>query len=1131
MRIKIRNISTVLTLLLFSVLAVAQTSRGTVTGTVTDTSGAVIPNATVVLTSTDTKLNREAKTSAVGLFRFDAVDLGEYSLKVTMNGFSVANFSGLAVTAARTLDIPVQLTPGTQEVVEVSGQGVEALQTTEQVRIRSVDARALADLPIQNQNSLNLILIAPGVAGTDAGGSINSGIGSVNGTRPRGNNFLIDGVSNNDISVAGPAITPTNNDTLQEVTIQTSNFSAEFGRAGGAVVNQVTKSGTSKLHGTVAWIYKSQLFNAADRGERLGATPGTDARAKFKENIPAFTVGGPVVIPGIYNGRERTFWFAGGQWDRYSDAGAAVSFTVPTAAGYAVLQGLAAACPNVALYLNAIDGLTAPAQSASSAAQNGVNIAIPANVFASTGSCNGTDRSGMRVQYGTASRAADSMALNDNHVARIDHKINDRHSLSGRWLYTNTFQNNATIAVSRFFDADVTDRSMSALISHSYVHSATLTNELRLNYGRINPQFPLSNAALAGTLPTYAVGTVSGFGAAATFPQGRTANNYQLQDTMTVVRGRHQFRFGFDLLRQIATQTAPANVRGSITYTSSQVVAGQANTGVVEGFANFIDNFSGPTGALNIVYGTPTYHPTQFQQAYFFQDSWRVTPTFTLNLGMRYENFGQPANIFQYPVVSLDAATYGTPSKVNNDNNNFGPTVGFAWNPQDTDGFLGSLLGGKTVIRGGFQMSYDAWFNNLFSNMAGSVPNLVGAVSPAPAQNNTTPRGIANWSGQFTALTPAPLNPLTDTGSQFMKNMPSPYTMRFSFGVQRELPWKMVADVSYVGSQSRKQLINVQLNPRQPNATLTAVNPINNAGNNTGRLIPTIGGRTPRVAAGNANYNSLQVDVRRGFSETVIGGIQFASAYTWSKNMDNVASAEFTTNQAVTSFSQYQNVFLSGNRNIDYGRSDNDRTHTWQTSIVWDVRGPKEGWKYNAFGGWSLAYIIPIVSGEPFNIFQGRDSDFDGSTADRPDVGNWNAPINTRARIVGVATCASGYQNPDVGTAAGVGCVTPADVRFIQVAGYHLPGPNTIGRNALTTPGSVLVNVTVLKKFKITEGTSLEYRADITNLANHENFNYTPFNNVNIGSTLTFLDYSDGRPGGTRLTNSRKINMGLKFIF
>src|SRR6185503_1412669 len=164
-------------------------------------------------------------------------------------------------------------------------------------------------------------------------------------------------------------------------------------------------------------------------------------------------------------------------------------------------------------------------------------------------------------------------------------------------------------------------------------------------------------------------------------------------------------------------------------------------------------------------------------------------------------------------------------------NNNFGPTVGFAWNPQDTDGFLGSLLGGKTVIRGGFQMSYDAWFNNLFSNMAGAVPNLVGSVAPAPAQNNATPRGIANWSGQFTALTPAPLNPLTDTGSQFMKNMPSPYTMRYSFGVQRELPWKMVADVSYVGSQSRKQLINVQLNPRQPNATLTAVNPINNAGN------------------------------------------------------------------------------------------------------------------------------------------------------------------------------------------------------------------------------------------------------------------------------------------------------------
>jgi len=1131
MRATFRNITAVVTLLVLSALTCfAQTSRGTVTGTVTDPSGAVIPNATVVLASKSTKLEREAKTNAVGLYRFDAVDLGEYDLKVSMTGFSSASITGVTVTAARTIDIPVELKIGNAEVVEVTGNA-EALQTTEQVRIRSIDARALADLPIQQQNSLNLLLTAPGVATTDAGGSINSGIGSVNGTRPRGNNFLIDGVSNNDISVAGPAITPTNNDAIQEVTIQTSNFSAEFGRAGGAVVNQVTKSGTNSLHGTVAWVYRSQLFNASDRDERLGNPTAKDPRAKFKENIPAFTIGGPVYIPGLYDGRGKTFFFAGGQWDRYSDAGAAVTFTVPTAAGIATLQSLAAACPNVALYLNSIDGLVAPAQNASSLAQNGVSIAIPANVFAVTGSCNGNARTGMRIPYGNATRAAASVQLNDNHVARIDHRINDRHSLSGRWLYTNSFANNATIAVSRFFDADQSDRSMSALITHNYVHSPTLTNELRLNYGRINPQFPLSNPALAGTLPAYTIGTVSGFGAAATFPQGRTANNYQLQNTMTMVRGKHQIRFGADLLRQIATQRAPANVRGNITYTSSQVVAGQANTGVVEAFANFIDNFSGPTGTMNIVYGTPKYHPTNFQQAYFIQDSWRVTPTFTLNLGLRYENFGQTANIFKYPVVTLDAASYGVPSKVNNDNNNFGPSVGFAWNPRPDSGWLNSLLGeGKTVIRGGFQMSYDAWFNNLYSNMAGSVPNLVGAVAPAPAANNATPRGIANWSGQFSALTPAPLNPLTDTGSQFMKDMPNPYTLRYSLGVQREVRWGIVADVSYVGTQSRKQLINVQLNPRQPNATFTAVQPINNAANNTGRLIPTIGGRTPRVPAGNANFNSLQVDVRKAFSETVIGGLQFASAYTWSKSMDNVASAEFTTNQAVTSFSQFQNVFLQ-NRNIDYGRSDNDRTHTWQTSLVWDVRGPKQGWKYNAFGGFTLAFLIPLTSGEPFNLFQGRDRDFDGGTNDRPDVGNWNAPINTRARIVSTATCSSGYQNPDVGTAVGVGCVTPNDVRWIQVAGYSLPGDRTIGRNALTTPGSVLVNMTAIKKFRITEGTQLEYRAEITNLANHENFNYAPWNNVNINSTAKFLDYSDGRPTGARFTNSRKINMGLKFIF
>src|SRR5262249_41148729 len=245
----------------------AQTTRGTVTGTVTDSSGAVVAKATVVLTEKATNVTRTTETNNAGIYRFDAVNLGTYDLTAEASGFAKTTAANLPVSANRvsTVDLTLKVGAGSDSVVvEASG---EQLQTSEQVRITNLSAQRIANLPVTGQNSLNLLLTVPGVTTTDLGGSLNSGIGSVNGARPRANSFLIDGVENNDISVAGPAIRLTNADAIQEVSIQTANFSSEYGRAGGAVVNQVIKSGTNQLHGTVAWVYRSELFNASTKDQ------------------------------------------------------------------------------------------------------------------------------------------------------------------------------------------------------------------------------------------------------------------------------------------------------------------------------------------------------------------------------------------------------------------------------------------------------------------------------------------------------------------------------------------------------------------------------------------------------------------------------------------------------------------------------------------------------------------------------------------------------------------------------------------------------------------------------------------------------------------------------------------------
>lgn len=1112
----------------------AQTSRGAINGVVTDPTGASISTAQVTITQLETNTSREAATNAAGIYRFDAVNLGTYKITVTAPGFAPVATDGVIVRANQTSSMDFSLKLGsTNQTVTVEAEATAvALQSEEQLRGGNIEGSAIASLPVPGQNSLNLMTLLPGVVPTNlsGGGSLDSGIGSVNGSRPRANNFMIDGVENNDISVAGPALTLTNTDAIQEVSVQTANFSAEFGRSGGAVINQVTKTGTNRLHGTAAWVYRSDVLNAATFDTKIN----NQKKAPFIEQLPAYTIGGPVVIPHLYDGHNKTFFFINGQLDRYStSAGLTRTVVVPTAAGIATLQSLQAQCPQAALYLKSIGSMVAPTKS------NTISIAVDPAVFAITNSCTGTNRAGMGVDVGNAYRASSTVFKGNTEQVRLDHNFNEKHSINFRYMWSpGNYTGPVSLGMAPEFDAGYSASSYTGAVTDTYVINNHLTNELRLNYFRVGVDWPLlAKSGLGLTLPLVGIANMTTLGTSSSYPQGRTFNNYELQETMTAIAGRHTLRYGLDVNKQIARQIAPMAVRGSVNYANS---GGSGGVPLTTGLANFLDDWSGSGSAVvSKNFGTAVYHPTAFRQSYFVQDGWKMKSNLTINVGLRYDFFGQSGNNnFKFPVVSLDPTVYPNPKKAYVDKNNWGPSIGFAYSPK-----FGMFSDGKTVIRGGYQIGFDGFYNNLYSNMATGAPNnplnlpynasismLSGACANYAAVTCKGPRGVQSpYTTQFGTLVAAPFtNPAADSASQFTQNIANPYTMRYSLGVQREMFNNLILDLSYVGSQSRKLFYSVELNPRlaDPITGLAGL-----------RVNPLEGSRTVRDSGATSNYNGMQFEVRSRGKDYFFGRLLYSSSYTWSKTMDTISETFATAGQgSAYASSRAWVVQKPHGLLLDYGVSDLDRRHRWITSLQWDIRGPKKGVLGQIFGGWSVAGAIPLMSGMPYSMLNGYDRDGDGSSAaDRPDIGNPNAPLHTRAVIASVwgssavTLCgANGLYNPE--TAA---CTTASAVHWVMTNGA--PGAHTEKRNSVFTDGSVGLDMNFLKKFRIKEGVNFEARAEVFNLLNHYNFNYAP-NGVSalgmrldqsVANWLPLKSQSDYYTG----PGSRTIRLGAKLIF
>ncbi|HEY6342782.1 MAG TPA: carboxypeptidase regulatory-like domain-containing protein [Bryobacteraceae bacterium] len=1028
----------------------AQTSRGTVTGTVLDPSGAVVAGARATLTGVETGVHFSTQSNEAGVYRFDAVDLGVYNLSIEHPGFKTYQATRIGVEANRVTTIdPVLEVGSTGSRVEVNGESSELLTKDSPLRGGNFQPREVRDLPLISLNPLSLARTLPGATeasgGTIWGGgytnggaagaaaSANGGGFSINGQRPRGNNYLLDGTDNNEIFLSGEEQVFTIADAVEEVSVQTGDFGVEFGRAGGGVFNVVTKSGTNSLHGTLLWRYQSQRFDSVSSYDKLTNIP----QSVFSNNIFGFTAGGPIR-------KNKTFFFAGFEQNNTHSTGN-YPVQVPTADAVNQLEAMFPDNPRLNLYLGLLGSIRG----------TGSPFTVLLGIDPLTGISRGV------VQFATAPYSLPSTNDGPQWLVRIDHNQSERHRLSWRYTYDSRIILPTDVSFPGFVQEDAFSHH-NFLFADSYTFSPSYTNEFRFSYARpdvnLNTLWPGSVPA-ATTLPDITIKNVSAPGLPSENSQFHYGNDFLFQETQTKLIGRHALRYGLEFLQQWITQQRAANDLGTLTFTDSSSLGYSA-------FANFLDDYSGPSGSTSRIFGAPVFHPDQLHQAYFFQDNWKVTPTLALTMGLRYDNFGQYANTLQYPAFSgFDPSQFLVRHDVHNDNDNFGPAFGLAWSPHTGSGWLRRLFGdGKTVWRGGFQISYDNLPTQLISlGPATSTPNAV--TDTIPALN--TGRGLPYFYEQLPQTANAPS--LTDTQNPLDGNLRNPYTERWSFGFQRQLSGSTLLDVSYVGSESHELTTRADWNPRLLTDT---------------RLYPNYGIVVAKTSQGNSSYHALQAQLNRRFAH----GFQFSAGYTWSKMIDSTSDGVGNVNVQDPSGGNLTSVpVMFGGMKIDRGLSDFDRPQRLTIAYLWAVPGPRSGWSRYALAGWQFAGITTFQSGTPFSMANGYDRNNDGNSEDRPDIGNPNAPLNTRAIIF--TGCSTGYQNPDTGS-----CVSPSSVHWVE--GTGLPNASTVGRNTLRTGGTNNFDLNLTKAIPFGETRRLELRWEALNTFNHPQYVNVPPDNV-----------------------------------
>jgi len=1084
----------------------AQTSKGTLAGEVRDPRGAVISNASVTVVSQDTQETRVTSTDPTGSFRVEAIDPGTWSIHVDAPGFQAFDIKGILVRASVvTTYNPVIAVGSVSQTVEVAAS-TNNVNTDNGHLSSTLGSTELNQLPIFSLNPIELTATLPGAqyinmtALSAAGGAYgNYEQIEFNGARPRANNYMLDGQDINDVGLGGQAFQPQIPDMFQSVTALTNSASAEYGRAGGAVVNLISKAGTNQFHGTAFELYSGSGLNAVDGVTRVGSTSRAN-KARYDQHQYGFTAGGPVW-------KNKIFAFGGTQFTRFFGSSSSGQIELPDANGYATLTSIGG--PQVALLQTLLSEgtyLTQYQYKASLGVVEQINVGQP--TIGNGGAC---PANGCVITTGLYQRPpVPQQAPDTQWLYRIDFIPHENDTFTFRYLHDrNNFVPDLTLNTSGLpgFDGEVGGPSELASGNWTHVFSAKLLNELRGSETRINFLFQAVPSAVSNPASkiynlNFADDGLPELGLSQNIPQGTKEAGYQFQDTVAWVAGRQSFRFGADVGRILETDLVALEAIGELNFTGG---------GGPSGLGNFLNDNLGASGFATKTFGATRIDPHTWRSAFFVQDDIKLRPELTLNLGLRWDYLTDPGNALTYPGIDVEdlSAPINSVFKIHTDTKNFGPRFGFAYAPSGDD-WMGK---GTTAIHGGFGIFYDTSFSNIPVNSAQSSPN-----APTTTLISTVGAGLGNATSLLATIQPE-LSPLSSVLS-VDKNLINPRTYQWNLGIERALPAQLKLAINYVASRGRALYANQQYNYFDADT-----------GN---RLNPDRGAISARANSAASQYDSIQVDVTRQFAK----GLFFRGAYTYGRSFDDGSEIFALTFAAPTS---YPANLAPGGRSQDWGPSAFDYREYFTLSYVWSPAGFHSSNRVadlllgSATRNFSISGVTQLQSGPPgtFNI-GGVDTNGDGSAFnDRPLLGNRRAPMNT-AGVDGVyvgGTPGAYYDLASANSPAGTLLpVTPDQVHWLVPSGDASITPFEIGRNSYTNPGSTVWNVAAQKDIPVPwarlEGARFELRAEAQDVGNHNDVGPLDTNVLHIGSGNTYLN-----PGNTRIDTARNVRFWAKFSF
>src|ERR1700754_2874446 len=1032
---------------------VAQTTSGTIQGTVKDSAGAVVAGAEVTVTQKETGFTRSTTSNEDGNYVVPLLP-GTYNIQVTRAGFQNKNIEGVILNVANQVHLDVTLeAQGVAVKVDVTSM-VSPVDTTTPSLGQVITNRAVEDLPLNGRNFLQLALLSAGAVpvtinpGSSDTAAFNQSSINVSGGRESSNQFTIDGVFNNAVHVNGLNI-QLSIDGIQEFKVQRNTFSAEFGQ-GTAIVNVASKSGSNSFHGTAFEFL---------RNDALDARQFFDAEVPpFRQNQFGFTVGGPIV-------KNKVFFFVDYEGLRRTRNNTFLA-TFPTATQ---LSGNFAGLPPI------IDPVTrAPfvgniiPQGRQSALSRRI---VPLLPQLATGGAN---------NFRTAPAQRNNF---DQFSTRIDYQLGAQDYIFGRYSIASTDLFNPGIIP--LTGLSVIDLPQNAVIQWSHTFSPTLTNEARGGFNR-NLQRRLQDGAFGENilqfqniindpinfgLPLINIAGFTGFGTAPTNPEIVGGNTFQYDDNLIWITGNHTLKFGVDFRNTQFPHQPFLFSRGLFVF------QGTASGNPVADFllGNPLISFGAGNG--------PTAFMALKEFSVYGQDDWKITPRLTLNLGLRYQRISAISDRTRGRLGVFDEFT-GQIGKgknvesmglVNPDNNDFGPRVGFAWQP---------FASGKTAIRGGYGVYYDIKPVNERNFSLGTELrfqqlvdiNQILGIPPSVTWDNLFPAAAA--AGSLGILTDDP----------FAR---TPYVQQYSLSAQQELPGNIIAEVAYAGSIGRKLNRRVDINqatlPAFPGQPLAVRRPY-----------PTFGSIVMAKSIAVSSYNAIQARLEKRYSSN----FYFLAAYTYSKSLDTSSLAGDTTSgNAGTP----QN---SHDEKAEYGLSAFDQRHRFVLSYLYTLpfgRGQSylnslSGLGNTLIGGWQINGITTFASGNPFSV--------QVVGVDRTNTGVFGGG-SQRANIVSSNIELSGSER--------------STARWFNTAAFVAAPLNTFGnsgRNILVGPGTANFDFSILKDFPFTESMKLQFRTEIFNIFNHSQF----LQPVTDPTSPAFGQIVAARP-------AREIQFGVKFIF